>query len=154
MANYELPEDSRNVRAERARASSDITHNLAAAFNWALPGDGGVLGNWSISGIGHFRSNRPYSITWGDDRNGTTQSDARPGGRNTGRTEPFYNVDLGVTRRFRWGTNTVDARVEAFNIFNTTNFDEYVGTLSSPLFARPVSAFPKAQLQLGAVVRF
>ena len=71
-----------------------------------------------------------------------------------GKTEPFHNVDLAVVRRFRWGTKTVDARLEAFNVFNATNFDEYVGVLSSPLFARPVSAFPMAQLQLGAVVRF
>ena len=154
MANYELPEDSRNLRAEKARASADVRHNLAAGFNWELPVQGPVLGGWSISGIGHFRSNRPYTIAWGDDRNGTTQNDARPGGRNTGKTEPFYNVDLAVVRRFRWGTNAVDARLEAFNVFNATNFDEYVGVLSSPLFARPVSAFPMAQLQLGAVVRF
>ena len=44
--------------------------------------------------------------------------------------------------------------MEAFNAFNTTNFDEYVGTLSSPLYAKPVSAFPKERLQLAAILRF
>jgi hypothetical protein len=154
MANYELPEDSRNIRADKARASSDIRHNLAAGFNWALPVEGRFLGGWSISGIGNFRSNRPYTITWGDDRNGTTQNDARPGGRNTGRTEPFYNVDLALARRFRWAATSIEIRLEAFNVFNTTNFDEYVGALSSPLFATPVSAFAKERMQLAAIVRF
>ena len=154
MANYELPEDSRNLQAERARANTDVRHNLAAAFNWELPLEGRFLGGWSISGIGKFRSNRPYTITWGDDRNGTTQNDARPDGRNTGTTEPFRNVDLALARRFQRRTTTIEARVEAFNVFNTTNFNEYVGALSSPLFAQPVSAFPKARLQFAAIVRF
>ncbi len=154
MANYQLPEDSRNIGAEKARADTDVRHNLAAALTWELPLEGRFLGGWSISGIGTFRSNRPYTITWGDDRNGTTQNDARPDGRNTGKTEPFSNVDLAVVRRFRLGTTTIEARVEAFNAFNTTNFDEYVGALLSPLYAKPVSAFPKERLQLAAIVRF
>jgi hypothetical protein len=154
MANYQLPEDSRNIGAEKGRADNDVTHNLTAAITWDLPFDGRFLGGWAISGIGSFRSNRPYTITWGDDRNGTTQNDARPDGRNTGKTEPFFNVDLAVVRRFRFGTTTIEARVEAFNAFNTTNFDEYVGTLSSPLYAKPVSAFPKERLQLAAILRF
>ena len=119
-----------------------------------MPGAWPYLGGWSISGIGTLRSNRPYTITWGDDRNGTTQNDARPGGRNTGTTDAFQNVDVALVRRFRRGTKVIEARVEAFNAFNTTNFDEYVGALSSPLFAQPVLAFPKQRLQLAAVVRF
>ncbi len=155
MANYQLPEDSRDIQAERARANTDVRHNLVVAVNWEAPGTGRVLGGWSISGIGKFRSNRPYTITWGDDRNGTTQNDARPEGRNTGMTDSFQNVDLALVRRFRRGTKVIEARVEAFNLFNTTNYDEYVGAaLSSPLFKKPVSAFPKQRLQLAAIVRF
>ena len=97
---------------------------------------------------------RPYTITWGDDRNGTTQNDARPEGRNTAETDAYSNVDLSLVRRFRRGTKVVEARIEGFNIFNTTNYDEYVGALSSPLFGKPVSAFSKQRLQLAAVVRF
>jgi hypothetical protein len=154
MANYQLPEDSRNIGDEKGRADNDVKHNLTAAITWDLPFEGRFLGGWSISGIGSFRSNRPYTITWGDDRNGTTQNDARPDGRNTGKTEPFFNVDLAVVRRFRLRMTTIEARVEAFNAFNTTNFDEYVGTLSSSLYAKPVSAFPKERLQLAAILRF
>lgn len=154
MANYQMPEDSRNLSAEAARASTDVKHNLTTGFTWDLPGQNGLLDGWSLSGIGMFRSNRPYDITWGDDRNGTTQNDARPDGRNRGKTDAFENVDLAVAKRLPWGARVVEARVEAFNVFNTTNYNDYVGALLSPLFARPVSAFPKRRLQLAAILRF
>ena len=154
LGNYQLPEDSRNLQAERARASTDVKHNLVAALNWEMPGAWPYLGGWSISGIGTLRSNRPYTITWGVDRNGTTQNDARPDGRNTGKTDAFQNVDVALVKRFRRGTKVIEARAEMFNAFNTTNFDEYVGALLSPLFAQPVLAFPKQRLQLAAIVRF
>jgi hypothetical protein len=153
MANYQLPEDSRNIQAEKARAVTDVRHNLAVALNWDLPGAGPVIGGWSISGLGTFRSGRPYTMTWGDDRNGTTQNDARPEGRNTRETDGYSNVDLSLVRRFRRGTKVIEARIEGFNVFNTTNYDEYVGALS-PSFGTPVSAFPKQRFQLAAVVRF
>ena len=63
-------------------------------------------------------------------------------------------VDLALVKRFPRGTTVVEARVEAFNVFNTTNYDVYVGQLLSPLFARPVSAFPQRRIQLAAIVRF
>ena len=154
MDNYQLPEDSRNIDAEKARANTDVTENLTVGFTWQMPGARRLLSGWSLSGIGVFRSNRPYTITWGDDRNGTTQNDARPDGRNTGTTDAYQNVDLALSRRFSRGVTAIDARVEAFNIFNTTNYDEYVGALLSPLFARPISAFPNRRVQLAAIVRF
>jgi hypothetical protein len=52
------------------------------------------------------------------------------------------------------GFTTVEARVEMFNVFNTANYDEYVGALLSPLFAKPISAFPNRRVQLAAIVRF
>ena len=154
MLNYQLPEDSRNVDAEKARANADVRHNLTVGATWAIPGSNGLLRDWTLSGIGVFRSARPYTITWGDDRNGTTQNDARPDGRNTASTDSYQNVDLALTRRFGWGSRAVEARGEAFNVFNTTNYDEYIGALLSPYYARPVSAFPKRRLQFAAILRF
>jgi hypothetical protein len=141
-----LPEDSRNIDAEKARAATDVTHNLMVGFTWQMPRARPPLSGWSLSGIGVFRSNRPYTIAWGDDRNGTTQNDARPDGRNTGRTDAYQNVDLALSRRFSAGFTTVDVRVEMFNVFNTTNYDEHVGALLSPLFAQPISAFQTAEV--------
>jgi Carboxypeptidase regulatory-like domain len=153
-ANYLLPEDSRRIEAEKARADNDIRHNLAAGLTWQLPGSGPVWRAWTVSGLGLFRSSRPYTITWGDDRNGTTQNDARPDDRNTADGGVFRSVDLSATKRFRASHGTFDARVEVFNVFSATNFDQYVGQLSSPSYSMPVSAFPRRRFQLAVITRF
>jgi len=154
QANYLLPEDSRRIDVERGRADNDIRHNLSAGLTWALPGTGRVRSGWTVSGLGLFRSGRPYTITWGDDRNGTTQDDARPGDRNTAEGGIFRSVDLAATRRFRSATRTVEMRAEAFNVFSTMNYDQYVGALSSPAYSTPVSAFPRRRIQLAVIARF
>jgi hypothetical protein len=153
MDNYLLPEDSRNLAAEKARADTDIRHNLTVGFTWQLPARR-VLNGWVLSGIGTFRSNRPYTITWGDDRNGTTQNDARPDGRNTAETDSYQNVDVSLMRRFSIRKTTIEGRIEAFNVVNTVNFDQYVGTLLSPFYSNPVTAFPKRRVQVAAILRF
>jgi hypothetical protein len=140
--------------AEKARATADVPHNAVVALDWTLPGARLLTRGWSVSGIGTYRSHRPYTILWGDDRNGTTQNDARPGGRNTGRTGPYRTIDLAVNKRFQWHRGTVDARVQAFNLLNATNYNQYVGELVSPLFGMPVSAFPPRRIELAAIVRF
>ena len=154
QANYLLPEDSRQIDLEKARADNDIRHNLSAALTWALPGTGRMRGDWTLAGLGLFRSNRPYTITWGDRRNGTTQNDARPGDRNTAKGGIFRTVDLAATKRFRSTRATVEIRAEAFNVFSTVNYDEYVGALSSPAYSTPVSAFPRRRIQLAVIARF
>lgn len=154
MANYALPEDANNIAAETARSDNDVRHNITASLTWQAPFRLPVLRAWTLSAIGQFRTNRPYNITWGDDRNGTTQNDARPGARNTGHSDSYRNFDIALSRKFPFGAKTLEARAEAFNILSTTNYDEYVGALSSPLFGQPISAFPKRRLQFAAVVRF
>jgi hypothetical protein len=154
MANYELPADSRNLAAEKGRSSADLRQNVVAGLAWDLPGATPLTRGWSLGGIGTFRGHRPYTISWGDDRTGTTQNNARPGERNTGRTGPYRTVDLSLTRRFRRGPTTIDARAQAFNALDAINYDRYVGELLSPLFGRPVSAFPPRRIELAAIVRF
>ncbi len=154
MANNQVPEDSRDIAAEKARADNDVRHSATAGLTWQLPSRGAAFGGWTLSAAGQFRTNRPYNITWGDDRNGTTQNDARPGGRNTGKTGGFRSLDLALARRVPFGTRTLELRAEGFNVLSTTNYDEYVGALSSPFFGQPVSAFPKRRLQFAAVVRY
>ena len=109
---------------------------------------------WTLSGIGSFQSGRPYTITWGDDRNGTSQNDARPGGRNTATTGTYQNIDLALSRRFVRGPATIDGRIEAFDVLNRVNYDQYVGVLLSPLYRNPISAFPTRRFQLALVARF
>lgn len=154
MANYRLPEDSRNVEADEGRADNDIRHNVAAGLTWQLPFTGRIAGGWTFSAAGQFRSNRPYNVWYGYDRNGTTQNDARPERRNTGKTGVYRNIDLALSRRLPLGARTIEMRAEAFNVLSTVNYDEYMGALSSPLFAQPISAFPKRQLQFAVRFRF
>jgi hypothetical protein len=154
LANYELPEDSRNLRAEKARASTDVPHNAVVAFAWSVPGRRLLTRGWWLAGTGTVRSHPPHTISWGDDRNGTTQSDARPGGRNTVRMGTYRSIDLAVARRFTWRGVELDGRVQAFNALDATNDNRYVGELLSPLFARPVSVFPPRRIEVAAVVRF
>jgi carboxypeptidase family protein/TonB-dependent receptor-like protein len=154
MLNYQLPEDSRNLAAEKGPANADVRHNLTVGATWAIPGNSVLWRDWVVSGIGAFRSARPYTITWGDDRNGTTQNDARPDGRNTVRGDGYQNIDLALTRRFTRGSTQIEARAEAFNVLDRINYDEFVGALSSPFYRQPISAFPTRRIQLAAIVRF
>jgi hypothetical protein len=63
-------------------------------------------------------------------------------------------MDVAVSRRVGGGRVSVDLRADVFNVFNVVNYDQYVGQLLSPLYGRPVSAFPARRAQLGAVLRF
>jgi hypothetical protein len=63
-------------------------------------------------------------------------------------------VDLAIARRFNVGSTSIEARGEAFNVFDAVNYDQYVGSLLSFSYGQPVSAFPSRRLQLAALVRF
>jgi hypothetical protein len=154
QANYQLPEDSHNLAAERGRAATDVRHNAVGALTWRLPGDTTLTRGWTLSGVATLRSGRPYTITWGDDRNGTTQNDARPGARNTAQTGAYRVVDLSIAKLGSMGRTTIEGRFELFNLLNTVNYDEYVGALLSPLYGQPISAFTSRRGQFGLVVRF
>ena len=154
QANYELPEDSNNLQAEHGRAPTDIRHSASGGLTWQLPGDQRLTRGWALATVLVMRSSRPYTETWGDDRNGTTQNDARPGARNTREGGAYRVVDLSVAKHGTVGRASVEARFELFNLFNTTNYDEYVGAVLSPLYGQPISAFPSRRGQLALVVRF
>jgi hypothetical protein len=44
--------------------------------------------------------------------------------------------------------------LDAFNVLNTVNYTSYVGTITAPLFGRPVAAQAPRELQLSARVKF
>jgi hypothetical protein len=155
QANYLLPEDSRNLDAERGRANNDVRHNLSVGVVWQLPSsDIRVLSGWTLSGVGQFRSSPPFTITYGDDRRGTTQFDARPDGRNTGEADAYSSIDMAFARHFQADRRTLEVRAEAFNLLSTVNYYDFVGALSSAYFAQGVKAGPSRRIQLAAVFRF
>jgi carboxypeptidase family protein/TonB-dependent receptor-like protein len=154
VVNDKIPEDSRNIAAETGRADNDVRHNLSLGLTWQLPESRPMMRGVTLAASGLFRSSRPYTITFGDDRYGTTQNNARPGARNTGVGDSYQTIDLSLSKRFRAATRNFEGRIEAFNVLSTVNFDEHIGALSSPYFGQPVSAFPSRAIQLVAIVRF
>jgi hypothetical protein len=78
------------------------------------------------------------------------------GPRNAARADPFKQFDLGLHKAFGLGReNTrLEARIEAFNLFNTTNFQPANGNVSSSAFGTITSTYPARQLQLGVKLYF
>ena len=76
--------------------------------------------------------------------------------RNAARAMPFYQMDLGLHKSFGLGATErrIEARLEAFNLLNRTNFGSPNGNRSSVAFGTIRSAFVARQLQLGVKVYF
>ena len=78
-------------------------------------------------------------------------------GRNIVRGYPFFQLDLGVHKRFPLGFRDggfVELRAEAFNALNRTNFGSPNGDRSSNAFGTIRSTFPARQVQLAVKVSF
>ena len=69
-----LPQDIRNMAAERAPSSFDHRHRFVGNFTYALPdaGGGGIAGalgsGWQINGIVTLQSGAPFTVNLGTDR--------------------------------------------------------------------------------------
>ncbi len=76
--------------------------------------------------------------------------------RNAARADPFRQFDLGLHKAFGLGRDQtrLEVRFEAFNLFNTTNFQPANGNVSSSSFGTISSTFPARQLQLGVKLYF
>ena len=70
------------------------------------------------------------------------------------RSTPFYQLDLGLHKSFGLDERRVEARIEAFNLFNRTNFQSANGNRSSNAFGTITSTYPARQIQLGVKFYF
>ena len=181
-----------DIRADRALSAFDQRHRFvfSGVFSSPLKGDSAldrILGNWVVSPIFIGGSGRPFNVLLGIDANGdgvstrdrpcvreSATAPCNPGsnlGRNTGVGEPFYSFDMRFARRFTAGEGKyLELTVEAFNLFNHTNFigiNNVIGatplTTAHPKGIRgiaPTSPFgftaaaPARQLQFGARFNF
>ncbi len=78
-------------------------------------------------------------------------------GRNIARSQPFYQFDLGLQKNFRLPINEVskiEFRMEAFNLFNKTNFGAANPDRSSGAFGTIRSTFPARQIQFALKLAF
>jgi hypothetical protein len=179
------PHDQLNARAERALSSFHQKHRFV--FNglfespWT-PGSGrslaeNVFGGFVLSPVVVASSGRPFNVLAGFDNLGdnhpTTHRPLRAG-RNIGRGPDYFTLDLRLTRRFPFGTDSrrnVEFTAEGFNLLNRTNFKSINNTvgavtleeLPSPLVGRRdsptsplafTSAFDPRQFQFGLKVNF
>ncbi len=77
-------------------------------------------------------------------------------GRNTVRSYPFYQLDLGLHKSFRlWNESSrLDFRGEAFNALNQVNYAAPDSNRSNSSFGTITSYLPPRQLQLAAKIIF
>jgi len=179
-----LPQDVRNLAAERARSSFDHRHRFVGNFTWALP-----RGNWDVSGIVTLQSGAPFTVILGTDRaNIGTGPAQRPdvsgdpnaidhrtatlwfdtsvfslpaaytfgnARRNIVCAPGYAGVDLALNKRIQLGNDTrLALRWEIFNLLNRANFDVPNRVAFTPNFGRIFSAQPARQMQFGATVSF
>ena len=71
-------------------------------------------------------------------------------GAGSGGGGPVQMVSMdGNASRYR-----LDVYVQAFNLFNTANYNSYVGNLLSPYFGQATSAAPSRRVEIGASLSF
>lgn len=142
-----FPANNYDLSGEWARADYDQRHrlNLLGSIHAAKYLDFGV-GLFANTGA-------PYTETTGRDDYHTGYANARPSGvrRNSLQGPGYAQLDLrwfhefALTRK-QDGPN-LRFSLDAFNVANRVNYVSFVGNLSSPFFAQPVSARPPRRLQ-------
>ena len=77
-------------------------------------------------------------------------------GRNSVKSYPFYQLDIGLHKQFGLGgeARKLEVRAEAFNILNQTNFQAPNSNISSSAFGSITSTFPARQLQFAMKILF
>ena len=151
-----FPANSFDPRGEWGRADADRRHqfNLLGAAK---------LHRWLNLGFSaSVLSGPPFNITTGRDDNRDGMALDRPPGvpRNTGHGPDFIGIDLRWFREFRLqpsakeNSPTLTLSVDAFNLPNRVNHQNFVGALTSPFFGKPVAAHPSRRVQLGVRMQF
>ena len=79
--------------------------------------------------------------------------------RNSLEGQGFAQLDLRLSRDLKFAAGTPQERsialaLDAFNVTNSVNYANYIGTVSSPFFGQPVAARAPRQLQLSARLSF
>jgi hypothetical protein len=147
------PVDSRDFEAEYAPANNDARHTLAGNATFDLPA------RFKLGLTGRLRSGVPYNEITGTDDNADTNVNDRPPGvsRNPNRGDSNWTVDMRLARVFPAGRTTVEAVVEAFNVFNHPSRAFYEENLSSDNFGNPIqtlAGFRPRQVQVGLRLDF
>lgn len=145
---FSLPANNYDLRPEWGRSDLDRRHRLNLMASYLLPF------TFRFGTVVVVNSGIPYNITTGKDTDNDTVANDRPPGvnRNSGNGPGFAQVDVHLSRPFHFEKNKHRPRVElgidAFNVLNTVNYKDYVGTLTSPFFGRANAANSPREVQL------
>lgn len=106
-------------------------------------------------------SGKPVDIVTGNDDNHDGVLNDRPPDvpRNTMDGPGTVELDMNVAHDFRLSKAKKESKIlslslNSFNVLNHPNFVTYIGTISSPLFGRPVAAQPPRRMQLDVQFKF
>ena len=62
FAETNIPQDVRNVRAEKALSSFDHRHRVVFSFSYALPFSGKLAKGWTVAALGSAQSGAPFTV--------------------------------------------------------------------------------------------
>jgi hypothetical protein len=150
------PAASFDPRGEWGRADTDRRNQFSVLGT-------ANLHRWANLGYSVAASSAPpFNITTGRDDNGDGLALDRPSAvtRNTGIGPALFVTDLRWYRDLRVKPGLKDksplltVSVDAFNVFNRVNYQNYVGALTSPFFGRGVATQPARRLQMGLRFQF
>ena len=142
-----------------------LNNNLhRLTVNWILD----LPLGFQFGGILNLASPPPYAVTIGVDiNNDNNYGDDWPNGQRNSGTNNIYrirnwykDVDLRVTKSFQLSGVTLQARIDAFNLFNWYNAASYAGRMEDASgnpyanFGLATSAYPPRQIQFGVRVGF
>ena len=98
-----FPQDSRNVRLERARSNFDVRQRLSLSYAYDLPlGKGRWLGGWQTFGIWSFQTGRPFTVALSPDNDNSGTGRSSLGFGNNDRPNYLRNATLLNPTPERW----------------------------------------------------
>jgi hypothetical protein len=150
-----FPANSYNAAADWGRADNDRLHKFDLLASTQPT-------RFFTLGVGlSLYSGKPVNITTGGDDNHDGILNDRPAGigRDTMAGPGLIDLDLNLSHDFPLSKAKKEARVvtvslNSFNVLNHPNYVTYIGTISSPLFGKPVAAQPPRRMQLDVQFKF
>ena len=150
-----FPANSYNPAADWGRSDNDRLHKfdlLASSQPTRFFTAGAALSLYS---------GKPVNIITGADDNHDGIINDRPAGvpRNAMHGPGTIGLDLRLSHDFALSkkkkeTKVLSVSLNSFNVLNHPNYLTYIGTISSPLFGKPVAAQPPRRMQLDVQFKF
>lgn len=114
-----FPQDSNNVRAERARSNFDVRHRLALSYSYDLPiGRAHWYGGWQTYGIWSFQTGRPFTVALLSENDNSNTGRSVLGFGANDRPDVLGSPRLDNPSAERW-FNTAAFAVPPFGTFGT-----------------------------------